>query len=133
MNSVYVNVFMHVFFVFSSRSFLCPSSSSYLPSFYQFFFYCFTFLALDFFSFSCIPYFNSFSLFSFISVPCLCFSLFLVVPFSPCFFFFFFLNLYFVRPNLHLHTTKLSRVSKIRINRLLFRCGTPYVTEYNCE
>lgn len=133
MNSVYVNVFMHVFFVFSSRSFLCPSSSSYLPSFYQFFFYCFTFLALDFFLFLVSRILIRFHCFSFISVPCLCFSLFLVVPFSPCFFFFFFLNLYFVRPNLHLHTTKLSRVSKIRINRLLFRCGTPYVTEYNCE
>lgn len=133
MNSVYVNVFMHVFFVFSSRSFLCPSSSSYLPSFYQFFFYCFTFLALDFFSFSCIPYFNSFSLFFFYFRSLPLFFSFSCSSIFALFFFFFFLNLYFVRPNLHLHTTKLSRVSKIRINRLLFRCGTPYVTEYNCE
>lgn len=91
------------------------------------------FLLLIFFLFLVSRILIRFHCFSFISVPCLCFSLFLVVPFSPCFFFFFFLNLYFVRPNLHLHTTKLSRVSKIRINRLLFRCGTPYVTEYNCE
>lgn len=98
MNSVYVNVFMHVFFVFSSRSFLCPSSSSYLPSFYQFFFYCFTFLALDFFLFLVSRILIRFHCFSFISVPCLCFSLFLVVPFSPCFFFFFFFKSLFRSP-----------------------------------
>ena len=45
--------------------------------------------------------------------------------FVSCFFFlFFFFSFYFIRPNLHLHTTKLSRVSKIRINRLLLGVDT---------
>ena len=49
-------------------------------------------------------------------------SRFLFLLFFVSFFLFFFL--YFIRPNLHLHTTKLSRVSKIRINRLLFGVDT---------
>ena len=129
---VYVNVFTRVCFsCFSSSSFLV---FLFAPRFIIILFLpLLHFLPLLLFPFSfirriLIRRFNcSFS----ISVLCPCFSLFLAVSFSPCFlpyftlfiyFFFififlyiyiyFFLNLYFVRPNLHLHTTKLSRVSK---------------------
>lgn len=95
----------------------------------------FTFLALASLSFLFYPsYFNSLIfivpfLFPFFALVFL-FSLqfrfrlvfFLILLYLFIFFYFyflyiyiyiyFFLNLYFVRPNLHLHTTKLSRVSK---------------------
>lgn len=92
------------FLALASLSFLFYPS--YFNSSFQLFLFYFRSLPL-FFSFPCSFVFALFSsLFYFIYLFFFYFYFFIYI------YIYFFLNLYFVRPNLHLHTTKLSRVSK---------------------
>lgn len=106
-SSFYHNSFStsFTFLALASLSFLFYPS--YFNSSFQLFLFYFRSLPL-FFSFPCSFVFALFSsLFYFIYLFFFYFYFFIYI-----YIFTFFLNLYFVRPNLHLHTTKLSRVSK---------------------
>lgn len=113
-SSFYHNSFSisFTFLALASLSFLFYPS--YFNSSFQLFLFYFRSLPL-FFSFPCSFVFALFSsLFYFIYLFFFYFYFFIYI------YIYFFLNLYFVRPNLHLHTTKLSRVSKNTNKPLLF-------------